>query len=349
MDKLAIVILNYNGRHHLEKYLPSVCKYKPSYARIYIADNASTDDSVEWLIEHYPDLEILVVEENMGYAGGYNAALTEIEAQYYFLLNSDVEINANSIDPLVDYLDNHDMCGACQPKILSYDSPHQFEYAGACGGWIDTFGYPLCRGRILSYNEDDNGQYDDEQHVFWATGAALMVRKDEYHFIGGFDADFFAHMEEIDLCWRLQRMGYHIAVIPSATILHLGGGTLDYSSPKKTYLNFRNNLYLLFKNERGHVLIWLILLRFILDGIAGIRFMALNDWKNFMAIINAHFAFYQNIPKLWRKRKAFLKLFTDYGFDEHQAQEGRYKGAIVWDYFILKKKKFSQLNIDETK
>ncbi|GAA5220649.1 glycosyltransferase family 2 protein [Membranihabitans marinus] len=348
-DKLAIVILNYNGRHHLEKYLPSVCQHKPDYARIYIADNASTDDSVDWLCEHYPELHILVLEENTGYAGGYNTALEVIEAEYYFLLNSDVEINANSIDPLVTFLDNHRDYGACQPKILSYNSPHEFEYAGACGGWIDSFGYPLCRGRILSYNEEDHGQYDDEQPVFWATGAALMIRNNEFHFIGGFDEDFFAHMEEIDLCWRLQRIGCRIGVIPSATVLHLGGGTLDYSSPRKTYLNFRNNLFLLFKNERGHVLIWLLFLRLILDGIAGLRFIALKDWKNFMSIINAHFAFYQNIPKLWRKRREFLKLFTDYGIEEHQALDGRYKGAIVWDYFILKKKKFSQLNIDETK
>lgn len=345
--KLAIVILNYNGLAHLKQFLPSVIQHCPEYGQIIIADNGSTDGSVPWIQTLEANVQLILMEDNAGYAGGYNRALQQIEAEYYFLLNSDVDINAQSIAPLVQFLDLHPEYAACQPKILAYRKPNEFEYAGACGGWIDTFGYPLCRGRILSYNEEDHGQYDDAQQIFWATGAALLIRCQDFHFSGGFDELFFAHMEEIDLCWRLQRQNRKIAVIPSAYVHHLGGGTLNYASPRKTFLNFRNNLFLLFKNERGHVLCWLFLVRLILDGVAGLRFLALKDWANFLAIPKAHFAFYQKSRILWRKRRKFLALLADHDIQEQTVRIGRYKGNIAWDYFILKKKKFSQLSIDE--
>lgn len=345
--KVAIVILNYNGLHHLKRFLPSIIQHKPDYADIIIADNASTDQSLEYLHSSHPGIQILELDQNTGYAGGYNNALDQVSAEYYFLLNSDVEINHTSINALINFLDNHPAYAACQPKVKSYLQRDEFEYAGASGGWIDFFGYPLCRGRILATNEKDVGQYDDMQRIFWATGAALMIRSEVFHKVGGFDSDFFAHMEEIDLCWRIQRIGMHIGVVPESEIYHLGGGTLSYESPRKTFLNFRNSLYILAKNQRGHIVIWMLFIRLVLDGIAGIRFLCLADWRNFMAIIKAHLHFYVNLPDTWKKRKAFLHRMEEQGIKERVALDGKYSGCIVWDYFILRKKKFSQLGINE--
>ncbi len=345
--KVAVVILNYNGLEHLQNYLSSIIDYLPPYARLFIADNGSTDQSVLYLENHFKEVTLIRLDQNTGYAGGYNNALDQIKAEYYYLLNSDVEQESDGLTALVDFLDTHPKYAACQPKVRSLTRRNEFEYAGAAGGWLDQLGYPLCRGRILGTNEVDHGQYDQVEKVFWGTGAALLIRSEDFHFAGGFDADFFAHMEEIDLSWRLQRMGKHIAVIPQSVIYHLGGGTLNYSSPRKTYLNFRNSLFILLKNERGHVLLWLLVVRFLLDGVAALRFIALRDSGNFMAVWKAHMSFYKSFQKMWKKRKSFLQLLKDHHIQERIALDGRYRGSIVWDYYIMGRRRFSELNINE--
>lgn len=345
--KVAVVILNYNGLEHLQNYLPSIIEHLPSYARLFVADNGSTDDSVAFLQKYFKEISLIKLKQNTGYAGGYNNALKRIEAEYYYLINSDVEQDSDGLTTMVDFLDTEPEYAACQPKVRSLTRRDEFEYAGASGGWLDKLGYPFCRGRILGTNEQDHGQYDQVEKIFWGTGAALLIRSEDFHFTGGFDIDFFAHMEEIDLSWRLQRMGKHIAVIPESVIYHLGGGTLDYSSPHKTYLNFRNSLFILLKNERGHVLLWLLLVRFLLDGVAALRFILLKDTGNFLAVWRAHMSFYKSFRKTWRKRKFFLKLLNDHGIEERIALDGRYRGSIVWDYYIMGRKRFSELNINE--
>lgn len=345
--KLAVVILNYNGLEHLRTFLRSVVDCLPGYATLIIADNASTDGSVSYIQQNFPEVKLILLSENTGYAGGYNLALEQVKAEYYFLVNSDVKLTPESIDPLVRFLDENSSFAACQPKVMAVREEGFFEYAGAAGGWIDRFGYPFCRGRILATTEKDKGQYDGNERVFWASGAALMIRSEDFHRSGGFDKDFFAHMEEIDLCWRLQRMNRNIAVVPRSVIYHLGGGTLEYAHPAKTFLNFRNSLYVLLKNEQGHILIWVLLVRLLLDGIAGIRFLLLMDWANFRAIPRAHFNFYRNISRMWQKRKSFLNLLKSQNISERRELDGRYKGSIIWDYYILKKQKFSELNVSK--
>lgn len=345
--KVAVVILNYNGLDHLRNYLPSIIEHLPSYAKLYVADNGSTDESLAFLRNYPDDISLITLPENTGYASGYNNALAEVEAEYYYLVNSDVEHTSEGLTAMVEFLDTNPSFAACQPKVRSLTRRDEFEYAGAAGGWLDRLGYPLCRGRILGTNEKDEGQYDQIEKIFWATGAALLIRAEDFHFAGGFDSEFFAHMEEIDLSWRLQRMGRHIAVIPQSVIYHLGGGTLDYSSSRKTFLNFRNSLYILVKNERGHLLPGLLISRFILDGVAAIRFILQGDTGNFRAIWKAHMHLYRYFPKMWRKRKNFLRLLDDHGIKERIALDGRYRGSIVWDYYVRGKTKFSELNINE--
>lgn len=345
--KVAVVILNYNGLEHLQNYLPSIIKYLPGYAKLFVADNGSTDDSVSFLRQHLEDLSLIRLEQNTGYAGGYNNALAQIEAEYYYLINSDVKFVDEGLTDMVEFLDTHPDYAACQPKIRSLMQRDKFEYAGAAGGWLDQLGYPFCRGRILDVDETDHGQYDHVARIFWATGAALLIRSEDFHFVGGFDPDFFAHMEEIDLAWRLQRAGKQIAVIPRSVVFHLGGGTLDYTSPRKTFLNFRNSLFILVKNERGHLLPVLLFTRLLLDGVAAIRFILQGDFGNFSAIWKAHMHLYRYFGKMWKKRKNFLRLLNDHRIDERIALDGRYRGSIVWDYFIRGKKTFSELNIHE--
>ena len=243
MDKVAVVILNWNGEEMLRRFLPGVLAH--TQAEIYVADNASTDKSLELLSVDFPAVKTILLERNYGFAEGYNRALAQIEAEYFVLLNSDVEVKDDWISPMLQYLDTHPEVAACQPKILSWHAPDKFEYAGAAGGYMDAWGYPYCRGRIMNTVETDEGQYDTVAPVFWATGAALMVRSAVYHEVGGLDARFFAHMEEIDFCWRLRSRGYDIVCIPSAVVYHVGGGTLPKENPNKTYLNFRNNLLML--------------------------------------------------------------------------------------------------------
>jgi hypothetical protein len=301
--KTAVVILNWNGKHWLEKFLPNVISNSLD-ATVIVADNNSTDDSVSYLKENFPNIQIIQNNGNYGYAKGYNLSLKQIDAQYFILLNSDIEVTENWISPIISLMDSNNTISACQPKILDYNNKTKFEYAGASGGYIDKFGYPFCRGRIFDDLEEDKGQYNKVTEVFWATGACLFVRASHFWEVGGLDNDFFAHQEEIDLCWRFKNKGYKIMADPKSVVYHVGGGTLNVGSPFKTHLNFRNNLYMLFKNLPLSSLFTVIPTRLVLDGIAAITF--LNKEKgmsHLFAIAKAHFAFYFEIPKLITKRR----------------------------------------------
>ena len=334
-NTVAIVILNFNGKKHLETFLPSVMNTSYAHATIIIADNGSTDDSLTFLAANYPDITCLKRSTNEGFAGGYNWALSLIDANYYMLLNSDVEVTPNWLEPMVTLLDSDSHIAACQPKILSYHNKDSFEYAGASGGWIDALGYPFSRGRIFDVCEKDDGQYNHCEPIFWATGASLFIRASCFKQVGGLDESFFAHQEEIDLCWRLQRAGYQIAAVAESQVLHVGGGTLAQGSPFKTYLNFRNNLILLYKNVDPALKFNTIFKRMLLDGIAGIRFLLDLQWKQFLAVVHAHFYFYKYV--IFHKNKQNLPESLQKNYIES------YPGNIVVDYFFRKIKKFSDL------
>lgn len=327
---VAIVILNYNGRHYLEKFLPTVLRHSAGH-EIWVADNASTDGSMEWLRANHAEVKTLKIKENKGYAGGYNEALQQIPAAYYILLNSDIEVTDNWIEPVIRFMESDERIAACQPKIRAYDLPTHFEYAGAAGGYMDYLGYPFCRGRIFDTREADTGQYDDEKDVFWATGACLFVRAAAFHQAGGFDERFFAHMEEIDLCWRLLDLGHRITYCGKSTVFHVGGGTLHKSNPRKTFLNYRNNLIMLYKNlPKGRR--WkTIFFRLVLDGMSSVRFMSTGAWPDVLAIIRAHFAFYAMIPSLTKGSKRMTY------------RAPLYYRSVVYEYFVLQKHRFSQL------
>jgi GT2 family glycosyltransferase len=331
--KTAVVILNWNGKRYLEQFLPLVISRSNHQATIIVADNASTDGSVEMLKKDFPEVEIIVNETNNGYAGGYNEALKSVDAEYYILLNSDIEVGENWIEPVIALMDSDKSIAAAQPKILSYLDPESFEYAGGAGGFIDTFGYPFCRGRIFQTIEKDNGQYNDICEIFWASGACMFVRAEIFHSENGFDADFFAHMEEIDLCWRIQNKGYRVMYCPDSVVYHIGGGTLPKNSPMKTYLNMRNNIYLLFKNLPASKLVPIFILRFLMDGLAAIKFLFDGGVPDLMAVLKAHFSFYCNIKKLLRKRKNI-----------HPHKVSIFHGNIVWEYYVLRKRVFSELS-----
>ncbi|MBK7964105.1 MAG: glycosyltransferase family 2 protein [Bacteroidetes bacterium] len=337
MKKIAIVILNWNGKEFLKKFLPAVIKYSDSLARIIVADNASSDDSIALLSQQFPSIEIIQLDKNYGFTGGYNRALQGINEEFYVLLNSDVEVTPNWLQLLLSFMQNHPEAAACQPKIKSYQDRNLFEHAGAAGGYIDYLGYPFCRGRILNCLEEDLGQYDSIQRIFWATGACLFIRSKVFHEHGGFDDDFFAHMEEIDLCWRIQQTGKEIYIVPESQVFHVGGGTLSKSNPRKTYFNFRNNLFMLFKNLPGHQLIWLIPTRLFLDGLAGLKFFMNGDFKDTTAVLKSHLSFY---------RYAFTN-FSKRSKQQHQVlkhpSRGIYRKSIVCEFFIHKKKHFKDL------
>ena len=339
MDKLAVVILNWNGRELLEEYLPSVIKYSilPEVS-VYVVDNGSKDDSIDFLKKNFADVKIIKLDKNYGFAGGYNKGLEQIKAKYYVLLNSDVEVTDDWINPIISMLDSNDNIAACQPKIKSYINRKEFEYAGAAGGFIDKYGFAFCRGRLFNVFEVDNGQYNNSSEIFWATGACLFIRSELYHNVGGLDYDFFAHMEEIDLCWRLQSRGYKVIYEPKSEVFHLGGGTLNKTNPHKTFLNFRNNLYLLYKNLPGDILFKRIFTRMVLDGIAAIKFLLSFEFGNFWAVFRAHINFYISIQKFKSKRNVNLK---EMKIDKHSTI---YNGSIVRDFFFRKKKYFSDLS-----
>lgn len=341
MDKVAIVILNYNGRNFLEKFLPSVIKYSSDYT-IYVADSASKDDSVIWMQTNYPQIQLIQFSNNHGYAGGYNRALTQVKAEYYVLLNSDVEVTSNWLNPMIQLLDEQPQIAACQPKLLAYDNKTQFEYAGASGGYLDWLGYAYCRGRIFEHCETDHGQYDTAVPVFWASGACLFIRAEMFHKIGGFDEDFFAHMEEIDLCWRLHIGGYQVYCCPESVIYHVGGGTLPSSNPFKTYLNYRNSLAMLYKNLPSGQKWKIILFRLILDGISSLRYLPKGQWRNIWAIIRAHFKFYAWIfGTLPQKRQ---KIMQEIGPIKGQQFLPISPKSIIWAYFVQGLKTFDSFS-----
>ncbi len=335
MDSLAIVILNWNGKGYLEKFLPSVCSFSNG-ARIVLADNASTDDSVPFVKEHYPNIEIVINESNGGFAKGYNDALKQIDAEFYLLLNSDIEVTAGWLEPMMEVMKDPLVAG-CQPKVLSYQNRSQFEHAGASGGFLDRNYYPFCRGRIFDKFEDDEGQYDGTVEVFWATGAALLIRSSLFHKAGGFDEAFFAHMEEIDLCWRLKKKGYKFMVVPASKIYHVGGGTLPYLSPRKSLLNFRNSLYMIVKNHEG-ILFFKLFHRLLLDGIAGIRFFVRGEWKHLGSVLNAHFTMYKRFGTLLKQRKEIKATSGKFN------SQGLYRGSILWARYFKGVSKFKELN-----
>lgn len=333
--KVAVVILNWNGKKFLEKFLPSVISFNPSYSEIIVADNASTDDSIDFLKRNYPQIKIIQNVTNGGFAKGYNEALSNLEAEYYVLLNSDVEVTAGWIAPVINMMDADRSIAACQPKIKAYDNKKFFEYAGAAGGYLDKYGYPFCRGRILDHTEEDLGQYDDSREIFWATGACLFVRSECFHLVKGFDDDFFAHMEEIDLCWRLKNRGYKIMYCAESTVYHVGGGTLNKTSPKKTYLNFRNNLIMLYKNLTGSELIWVILIRFFLDAISAWKSLVSGKSSYFFAVAKAHFGFFSWLL-FYRSKSLFATHRTGKIY-------GKYNGNIVLEHFLKGKNRFSEI------
>lgn len=341
--KIAVVILNYNGRHFLERFLSGVVEHTqyPDTA-VYVADNGSTDDSVAYLKANFPNVGLVEATENYGFAGGYNYALEQIEAEYYVLLNSDVEVTPNWIAPVMECMEADKTIGACQPKIKAAYDKSLFEHAGGSGGWMDSLGYPFCRGRIFSDLETDEGQYDDQQEIFWATGAAMFIRAEVYHNFEGLDAEYFAHMEEIDLCWRLKRAGYKHMVVPQSIVYHVGGGTLPPTSPRKVYLNFRNNLMTLLKNESFSKLLWLIPLRLILDGVAGVRFLTEGKWKEIFAIIRAHFYIYPRFFSILKKRKQYNQLIATHKIGK-PSTGGTFEGSIVLENFVKGKKRFSDI------
>lgn len=341
MDKLAVVILNWNGRELLDKYLPSVIKYSniPEVS-VYVIDNGSKDDSIDILNNKFPEVNIIKLEQNFGFAGGYNKGLEQISAKYFVLLNSDVEVTDGWITPIISLLDSNDDIAACQPKLKSFLNKDEFEYAGAAGGYIDKYGFAFCRGRLFNVFEKDNGQYNSSSNIFWATGACLFIRSELYHKVGGLDFDFFAHMEEIDLCWRLNSRGYKIVYEPKSEVFHLGGATLSKTNPHKTFLNFRNNLFLLYKNLPAEKVFNVIFIRMVLDGVAAIKFLFSLEFRNFWAVFRAHINFYISINKFKQKRIQNLK---EMKIKEHSTI---YNGSIVMDFFFRKKKYFSDLHFN---
>jgi len=330
LKKIAVVILNWNGAKLLEQFLPSVVAFSDE-AKIYVADNASTDTSLEVIKSKFPSVTIIQNDDNYGFAKGYNVALQNIEEEYLCLLNSDVEVTQNWLTPILSLFENNPEIGIIQPKILDYKNKAYFEYAGAAGGFIDKFGYPFCRGRIFDTIEKDNGQYDDEQTIFWASGACFFIRRTIFNQLKGFDDDFFAHQEEIDLCWRAFNLGYKAKYSPNSVVYHVGGATLNEGNPRKTFLNFRNSLLMLLKNLPENQLFFIILSRLCLDGLAGIQFIFKGKFKHCFAIIKAHFSFYSLINKTLKKRK------------QSQSQNYYQTKSIVYQYFIKNGKVFDNI------
>ena len=331
---IAVVILNWNGKKWLEKFLPTVIE-KSSIANIYIADNASTDNSVSFIDDNFPSVKIIQNQLNEGYAKGYNDALKDLKEKYFVLLNSDIEVTDNWIEPIINLMKENPNISACQPKILDYNNKDSFEYAGASGGYVDNLGYPFTRGRIFDEIEADNNQYDDIKEIFWASGACLFVRAEHFYEVNGFDNDFFAHQEEIDLCWRLKIKGYQVMVCPDSVVYHVGGGTLNDSSPFKTYLNFRNNLFMLTKNLNFFSLLMTLYFRLPLDGIAAITLLKKkNGFLHLLAVLRAHLVFYVSIPMLLFKREKNTSKTN---------LVGKMNFSILLKYYLKGKTKFSEL------
>ena len=330
MTKTAVVILNWNGAKLLQQFLPSVIQYSGD-ATIYVADNASTDTSIDVLKNEFPTIKIIENTGNYGFAKGYNEALKYVEEPYYALVNSDIEVTENWLQPIEAIFDNEPNTAIIQPKLLDYKKKTHFEYAGAAGGFIDKYGFPFCRGRIFDTLEEDLGQYDTETEIFWATGACFFIRKEVFRSLQGFDGDFFAHQEEIDLCWRANNVGHTIKYCPNSVVYHVGGATLNEANPMKTFLNFRNSLLMLTKNLPKEKRVPIIFIRLCLDGLAGVQFIFQGKFKHTFAILKAHFYFYHLIGRNLKKRNNSQK--TDY----------YYTKSIVWNYFVQKKNTFNRI------
>lgn len=338
MDKIAVVILNWNGCEMLRSFLPSVVHYSEADgAVVYVADNGSTDDSVEMLRREFPSVHLIILDRNQGFAEGYNLALQQVSAEYVVLLNSDVEVTGHWLAPLVSYMDAHPEVAACQPKIRSWRHKELFEYAGAAGGFIDRYGYPFCRGRIMGVVERDTGQYDTVIPVFWATGAALFIRQKDYQDAGGLDGRFFAHMEEIDLCWRLRARGRMLVCVPLSTVYHVGGATLKKENPRKTFLNFRNNLVMLYKNLPQEELASVMRVRAALDYVAALNFLLKGEFSNMWAVIRARRAFHSLRPSFAAAREENLKKTSLLIIPE------RTKNSILAQFYLHGKRLFSRL------
>ncbi len=336
MNKLSIVILNWNGADMMRRFLPSVLKYSPE-AEVVVVDNGSADDSLSWLTSAMPQVRQVLLDRNYGFAEGYHRGLRQVEADYYLLLNSDVEVGEGWLQPMLTYMDQHPEVAACQPKIRCQWNPDYFEYAGASGGYLDAYGYPYCRGRMFSTVERDCGQYDDVVSVLWATGAALLIRSRDYWEVGGLDGRFFAHQEEIDLCWRLRSRGRGVVCVPQSVVFHLGGGTLPQGNPRKTYLNFRNNLLLLFKNLPEHRLRPVMRFRFWLDALASLQFLLTGQGRSFLAVWRARRDFRRIRPEFEADRRDNIQKATLVPVPEQSAF------SLLWQYYIKRKKHFSDL------
>ncbi len=331
--RVAVVILNWNGERFLRKFFPEVVRCCPAETEIIIADNGSKDRSLDYIRDTFPDVRIIDNHSNTGFAAGYNLALKQVDADYYVLLNNDILVTADWIQPVIRLMESDLSIAACQPKILSYAEQNKFEYAGAAGGFIDRLGYPFCQGRIFQSIEEDTGQYDEPREIFWATGACLFIRAVLFHRFGGFDDDFFAHMEEIDLCWRLKNQKYKIMYCPDSVVYHVGGGSLPKKSSFKTYLNIRNNIIMLYKNLPDPKRRRVLSVRFFMDILASVKFLIDGGFKDFWAVFRAYASFYAMMDKN-RKKRASL---------EQARCTMIYKGYIVFDHYIGRKKKITEL------
>jgi GT2 family glycosyltransferase len=343
MVKTAVVILNWNGIEYLKMFLENVIRCSVNdETELYVTDNGSTDGSPEWIASNYKNVRLICLEKNHGFAGGYNLAFQKIEARYFVLLNSDIEVTEGWLQPLISHLDNNPDVASCQPKVLSYNRKDHFEYAGAAGGFLDRLGYPLCRGRILYEVEKDTGQYNTVADVFWSTGACMAVRSDAWVKCGGFDPDFFAHMEEIDLCWRFHRSGYRVSYIPQSVIYHVGGGALPYDSPFKTYLNFRNSLFLLYKNLPDDKLKNILIKRKILDGIAALFFLAKGQFSSSLSVLKAHIDYYRQLGQLREKRKK-VRMAGD-----NESAGLLLNKFVVFEFYIKRHRTFESLKTNQS-
>ncbi|MFY7671506.1 glycosyltransferase family 2 protein [Tenacibaculum sp. MEBiC06402] len=330
--KTAVVILNWNGKQLLEQFLPSIVRNNEGDTDIYVADNASSDNSIEFVKNNFPSVKIVVNSENGGYAKGYNDALQHIKANIYCLINSDIEVTKNWLSPVIGVFEQEENTAIIQPKLLDYKNKEKFEYAGAGGGFVDYFGYPYCRGRVFNYLEKDNGQFNDISEIFWASGACFFIRSNVFHKLGGFDEDYFAHQEEIDLCWRAQNEGFDVKYVGTSTVFHVGGATLQESNPRKTFLNFRNSLLTILKNVPRKNFFQVLFVRLVLDGVAGLKFMLelrpIHTWS----ILKAHLSFYKNLRKFIKKRRQIQRK-SHYSIHT----------SVVWQHFVLGRTKFKDL------
>jgi GT2 family glycosyltransferase len=335
MTNIAIVILNWNGLKYLQQFIPNVVKYSnvdTFQVDVIVADNGSTDNSIAWLSENYPVVKTILLDKNYGFTGGYNLALKQINSDYYVILNSDIEVKDGWLAPMIDFMESTPQAAACMPKLLSYHDKKIFEYAGAAGGFIDFLGYPFCRGRILNVIEEDKGQYNNALEIFWATGACMLVRSQQFWEAGGFDNDFFAHMEEIDLCWRLKRQGYSVWCIPQSQVFHVGGGTLAANNPRKVYFNHRNNLLMLLKNLSRTSLLPVLVFRLVLDVASALLYLISGKPRFTWAVVRAHAYFIRSFAKTVKKRRTFK-----------HPKLSLYRNSIVFQFFFLNRKHYSDL------